>query len=830
MKKFVKKSLINFLPVFFILFSFSEVFAQEKIKIFDLHFDITIDENQNTIVSESFWTEDLLEEFHHYLPFSQDFSDDRETPEISINTVEINGVVPEFEIKYERNDPVLEIKTLPKNGSKREFFIKYSLKNQIEIEESLDFYHFTLKQADWTTNQMTGKVSFPKGKKIFSSNCYGGNKGGDCSIQNEFANSFTWKMEEAESLDFFNLSVALSKNDRESSGESLSRIYPEVIEDFHSLIEVQKDGSIIVTEIIKVYANSKEIKHGILRYLPLTRVINERETGVDYKILSVKRDGKPEKYKKKSNNGFKVFYIGDKKVELPKGEYEYEIQYKTKNQIGFFDDFDELYWNVTGNGWTFPIKNASATMRFPSGTKILQQACYTGSEGSTFSDCWSYEPEEKNVVNWETSNLFRGEGLTVAAGIPKGIVKGPPPMEGARKYGLTVILSLIFLTLLVYYYFSWKKHGIDPPSPTVFPQFNPPNSLSPASIGYITKGFFETKTLVSSVISLAQKGYLEISRKNAEKYKWYVPKKFQIEILNKPVEDDLPEEEKLLLEELGLCSDENDILELDGKHNTQLALSVTAFKEEIERQHRDFLYQGLNRNKLTLPFLSIFSIFILGILISNYLHPSTAIMPAYIVAFFVILIICFLTAYALIYLKFNKYLAVFLSAIYIIPAVMLIQETIKAEHDYNFAASVGFLFFSAYALLWFQYLIKKPSKELLKLQAKIEGFKMYIHTTDTKRLQAFKAPEMSEAIFGEVLPYAIALGEEKKWSQKFDDYLKLHDGNYSLAWYSGQSFSNASSFSSSLSSGFSASFASTSGSGGGGASGGGGGGGGGGGW
>ncbi len=45
----------------------------------------------------------------------------------------------------------------------------------------------------------------------------------------------------------------------------------------------------------------------------------------------------------------------EKKVILPPGEYTYTFIYETDRQLGFFPEFDELYWNVTGNDWNFPI-------------------------------------------------------------------------------------------------------------------------------------------------------------------------------------------------------------------------------------------------------------------------------------------------------------------------------------------------------------------------------------------------------------------------------------------------------------------------------------------
>jgi uncharacterized membrane protein len=131
----------------------------------------------------------------------------------------------------------------------------------------------------------------------------------------------------------------------------------------------------------------------------------------------------------------------------------------------------------------------------------------------------------------------------------------------------------------------------------------------------------------------------------------------------------------------------------------------------------------------------------------------------------------------------------------------------------------------------------------------IEGFKMYLQTAEANRLNYVDKgePPMTIKRFEAILPFAIALGVEKLWSQRFEADLARNavadatGGSYSPLWYTGGDWSSGSrGFSnavSSMASGMSAAMvaaqpSSSSGSGfsGGGGSGGGGGGGGGGGW
>ena len=140
----------------------------------------------------------------------------------------------------------------------------------------------------------------------------------------------------------------------------------EYIESFHSKIEVQLNGDLLVTETIRVHAEGKAIKRGIFRDFP-TRYQGSNGSGhrVGFELLSVQRDNRNEPFHTKNrSNGIRVF-IGASNVYLATGFYDYQIRYRSSRQLGFFDDFDELYWNVTGTGWAFEIRRASAEVILP---------------------------------------------------------------------------------------------------------------------------------------------------------------------------------------------------------------------------------------------------------------------------------------------------------------------------------------------------------------------------------------------------------------------------------------------------------------------------------
>ncbi len=149
-----------------------------------------------------------------------------------------------------------------------------------------------------------------------------------------------------------------------SYGEDRQRL--ERIISFDSDIHVYWNATMSVTETISVYSTGNEIKRGIYRDFP-TRYKDRYGSNhvVDFSVDEVLRDGKPESYRLEDlSNGVRV-YIGRKDVFLNPGRHIYTIRYSTNRQLGFFKDHDELYWNVTGNSWSFPIERAAATINLP---------------------------------------------------------------------------------------------------------------------------------------------------------------------------------------------------------------------------------------------------------------------------------------------------------------------------------------------------------------------------------------------------------------------------------------------------------------------------------
>ena len=163
----------------------------------------------------------------------------------------------------------------------------------------------------------------------------------------------------------------------------------ERILSFHSDIFVNTDGGMQVVETITVRAEQDQIRRGIYRDFPTTyRDHLGNRYRVEFRVTRVLRDGVDENYFSRGQaNGVRT-YIGRENLILPPGEYTYTFSYRTARQLGFFDNHDELYWNVTGHDWEIPLDNVTATVSFfePLSADQVRISCFTGPIGTRGRD------------------------------------------------------------------------------------------------------------------------------------------------------------------------------------------------------------------------------------------------------------------------------------------------------------------------------------------------------------------------------------------------------------------------------------------------------------
>ena len=292
----------------------------------------------------------------------------------------------------------------------------------------------------------------------------------------------------------------------------------ERILSFHSDIEIGERGVLTVTETIEVRVEGNQIKRGILRDFPTDYEDRfGRHVTVPFRLAGVKRDGQPEPASAAPYaNGVRV-RIGNANVLLPRGVHRYEITYATEFQLGFFEVHDELYWNVTGNGWTFPIDRASAEVRLPRAVAAgdIRLEAYTGPFGARGKD-YSAQALEGGARFQTTRPMPVGAGLTIVVGIPKGVVLPPTWREKVdrwRKDNPGEVHGAAWSAVLAgYLLVAWFLFGRDPSGGPLFPRYEAPKGMGPAAVRYVDRMKFDNRCFASALLGLGQRGYLRIQQ------------------------------------------------------------------------------------------------------------------------------------------------------------------------------------------------------------------------------------------------------------------------------------------------------------------------------
>ena len=604
----------------------------------------------------------------------------------------------------------------------------------------------------------------------------------------------------------------------------------EAILSYDSKIVVGADGVLDVTETIRVRAEGNRIRRGIYRDFPTDyRLPNGASVSTTFDVVDVAMNGGGVNWvTERIGNGTRV-RIGSADVFLSPGEYTYTIRYKTGRQLYHGEGFDELYFNVTGNGWDFPINAASATVTIPDGTLVSETRAFTGAQGATGQDFRSQHLSERRVLFETTGRLGPRQGLTVVVIWPEGFVARPTAQEKATNFLIDNLGILVgyagFFIIVAYFYFTWREVGKDPDTGPVIAMYEPPKGLSPGAVSYVKKRAYRSAAFTAAIVNMAVKGYLTIKEKSKTK--------FILQKTGSPAP--LSEGEKAIAG--ALFGDFRNEIETHHTNHKKFSKAQTAQSKVLKTSHEGIHFTRNQKH------------FWIGAGISMVFVVLSFLASAAETGFGVFMLLGMALFFGIFALVMSKRAgAVGPSGlmkggikIFAIVGVVLVQiiGTVGALAFQHFYLLVPFAMIVITNIVFFN-LLEKPTLEGARLLHEIEGFKKYLSIAEKERLE-FHTPEITPETFEAYLPFAIALGVENKWGKAFEAQMKkagLDPNAYHPTWYHGSRYygfgsrSFASNFGGAMAGAVVAASAppSTGGSGGGGFSGGGGGGGGGGGW
>lgn len=547
----------------------------------------------------------------------------------------------------------------------------------------------------------------------------------------------------------------------------------ERILNFDAVIQVQSDGSLLITEKITVRAAGDQIKRGIVRTIPVSY---KSEDGKwihgDFAVQYALRGEEAENYRVQKSGQEVSIYFGDRDVLLEPGIYVYTFCYTLTRQLGFYEDFDELYWNVTGHNWDFPIEKAHCEVRLPDGAHVLEAMAYEGKSGSTAKT--APVRQDERVLEFSSGKIYPpGEGMTVAVSWPKGVVaddigEGSLFAEPSDKTALFAGIAGLCL-LFAYYLFAWMRVGRDPEKGVIIPRFEPPDGFSPAMCRVFWKKNFDAKAFSASLVNIAVHKGLEI-RESKGNQSLFIAKA-------KPA---------------GLSTEEEDAWKVLASGPSPLDLKV---------RNRTIL--EIAKGKIGAPLVKKLDSYFK----TNLKWFLPGLLFTFPIGFF---------ASGMNIEAFPVFFLLFWIAGWSVGCFALLRSVLQSFRQKQWASGIGATLFAlpfwgglgvAFFMLYlfsslmtlcillvtialhglFLFLLRAPTPLGQGMADQLAGFRLYLSVAEKDRLKILYSEQETPETFEKFLPYAMALDLENEWGNRFSAVLER--ASYSPDWYQGSDFS-----------------------------------------
>ena len=390
--------------------------------------------------------------------------------------------------------------------------------------------------------------------------------------------------------------------------------------------------------------------------------------------------------------------------------------------------------------------------------------------------------------------MYKRQGLTIVVAQKKGAIAAPTRTETGLwflKDNLGAIIGWTgFALVFLWYFASWSKVGRDPPAGVMVPRWDPPGGLSPALINYVdNKGFSgEGWTAVSaSALSLAVKGYVTLED---------LDKAITIRRTQKPVTGELPRGEDVLI---GSVEQRGGAFAIDTSNGSAVQALGKRFRSAIEKEHRNKYYI----HNSGYVFAGVAASILILIAAFFFAHVSEDVIG---LGFAMVMISVvgggMLSAFGRMLVKSRSLLARIMAVLVLgfvgFVAFTILSIILLAGMDSVDGLGGMALITSAGAIvllnILFFFLMGAPTPLGRELMDGVEGFRTYMTLAEKDRMNLLGAPTMSPSHYETLLPYAVALGVEKPWSESFERWLTVAaaagaaSAAYQPAWYMGHAF------------------------------------------
>ena len=268
-------------------------------------------------------------------------------------------------------------------------------------------------------------------------------------------------------------------------------------------INVNENNSFDITEHISTYFN--EQRHGIFRTIP-TRNQVKRTDGTNHSVKAkIKNIKASENCDVSIENGNYVLQIGDADTYV-EGEHDYTIKYTYMLGEDQNNGFDELYYNIIGDGWDTYIQNITFKITMPKEFDKSKLGFSIGNYGTVGTYDINYDVNDNIITGSVARTLQPNEAVTVRLELEDGYFYFNKTLYNFKLALLVAVPALLFIIVII----LWSKFGKDKKAVQTV-EFYPPNGMSSADIAFWQSGLIaNNEKLTPLLIELANDGYIQI--------------------------------------------------------------------------------------------------------------------------------------------------------------------------------------------------------------------------------------------------------------------------------------------------------------------------------
>ncbi len=290
------------------------------------------------------------------------------------------------------------------------------------------------------------------------------------------------------------------------------------IESYDLAIEVGNNAVHKVQEKLDFIFQSP--RHGFYREIPYDYTSYK---GIEARITNLQCS---EPFETEWEGGYLVMQIGSADTTVY-GRKSYTISYDYDLYADTNDLYDEFYFNLLGSYWECPVQEVSFSVLIPyvegyNLSEILQDNVWLtrGKYGSTSTSNIEYTvdilSDGSAVICGRASNFKPYESLTLRVQLPNNWYKNARTPWDYRNI-FAIINPIISVLLLALVAWVWMRYGRDP-VPIVLARFEAPDDLSPLLVGYLSDKVANDKDIISMLFYWADKGLLSITEEKKDKF------------------------------------------------------------------------------------------------------------------------------------------------------------------------------------------------------------------------------------------------------------------------------------------------------------------------